>query len=248
MNSIGPLQHPRLHEASHLLGGADAIIGGQIGPNNGYVLTDVTSPAAPGAGKVLLYSTAGVPMIRAGAAGAETEVSLSGHGASHHVNRTRYFFISHNRLYRTIAGSFITVTDSQTRYEGAAFDAATDNRVGFDFAVPADWASGNLVATICFYLASNNTSKGIVWAWVAGPMTTPGTTSILNFTIAATETETITANAEIYQEYTSSQVFTPTAAGQIWRFNFGRVGNDAADTVSGNVVVIGIRFSYTADM
>lgn len=176
-----------------------------------------------------------------------TSLTSRTHDHTDHTNRTRHApFIDAGQF--GINGATSLVTDSQSRYFGYPFGDAVDGRVGFTFCVPADWVSGAISLTVCFYLVSNNTSKGIVWAWVFGPMTTPGTTSAINFTVASTETQTITANAEIYQEFTSSFTFTPGAAGEKWRFNFGRVGNNAADTVSGNVIVIGIDPTYTADM
>lgn len=78
------------HESNHLAGGSDPITGGQFGPNTGYLFTDITTPSAPGASKVLLYSVAGVPMIRAGAAGAETALSLNGHTHAYGPDSAHY--------------------------------------------------------------------------------------------------------------------------------------------------------------
>lgn len=41
--------------------------------------TDAAAPAAPGAGLTSLYTVSGVPHMRAGAAGADTEISIAGH-------------------------------------------------------------------------------------------------------------------------------------------------------------------------
>lgn len=163
------------------------------------------------------------------------------HGASDHTDITRYVFISPSMMTVDDATAINNEGSTPDLISRISFPEAS-NRSGalFSWMVPSDWASGAIVPTLIW---AAGTSTGDV-RWIVSmseiaagdnPAEASGTTASL--TVADSTTA----------KYSSLAGITPTAAGNLIKFNVERNANNAADTATGNVFLYGVRLEYTAN-
>lgn len=116
--------------------------------------------------------------------------------------------------------------------------------VGFTWQVPFDWAGG--AVTVVIHYAHNQA--------VTGDVVHQLTTSLIEVGDRIDEAGSSTQLVESYpgdpafthHTQTWTDEFTPTAAGELWRFNYRRLGADAADTYVNSMELFGIELQYTS--
>lgn len=151
------------------------------------------------------------------------------------VNRTRYFFVPAIYSDRAIS------TKANSSWGMDAPDSVDTWIWGWD-AVPADFV-GDLSADVIVLATGSGDIRGYLKVTFAGPGDNPDAKA----GTVATATVAITGSS---QGHILNLTFGAVAvdAGDIVRFQFRRYGTDGLDTLSGDLNVAGVLFSYTADM
>jgi len=124
------------------------------------------------------------------------------------------------------------------------FPAAATGAVQFDWVVPPDWSSGAVDLILHYCKAAVGTGDiyhRVNYSELAAgdDAGETGTNSDQTVAVAADPAQT-------HQVITWPALFTPGAIGQVWRFNYIRLGGDAADTYADNSHVLGVELRYTA--
>jgi hypothetical protein len=124
-------------------------------------------------------------------------------------------------------------------------DAATQG-IFWTFPLPADWATGDLTATLIWSPGSTDAVAHTVrWTLTARPIrnglaqfNAPTTTTFTGASAARTQDTTV------YDTPTALGI--SPAAGDLVRLNVRRIGADGADTYVGAVNLLGVSLSYLA--
>lgn len=122
-------------------------------------------------------------------------------------------------------------------------DAATQG-IFWTAPLPADWATGDLTATLIWSPGSNDASAHTVrWTLTArvirnalAEFNAPVTTTFTGASAART------ADTTVYD--TATALGLSPAAGDLLRLNVRRIGADGADTYVGSVHLLGVSLSY----
>jgi len=125
-------------------------------------------------------------------------------------------------------------------------DAVTDGAY-FTLLVPNDWASGVMQYQLLWLPASTDAAAHTV-RWSMNVLALPagtdptgaGTTTAWTGSSAAR-----TVNQMVYEP--AQTLLTPAAVDVLVRADIRRLGGDAADTYVGNVKLVGVIISYTAN-
>lgn len=128
----------------------------------------------------------------------------------------------------------------------ALADAATQG-AAFSFAIPQDWASGNLTcAPVWAPGATDGTAHTVRWSYDAKRNIALGDISAAGTTTAWTGNSLArTANQIVFDAATGLGIGSTFVANDIIRMNIRRVGADGADTYVGVVNLIGCLIAYT---
>ena len=158
--------------------------------------------------------------------------------------RTRSIFLSAS-MFQSVEGSpNFADTDNTGGYW--ALDDATTERVGANIIVPSDYASGTINAYIYYSTITGNAGDVVLRvrqsnfaAEDADCITGVSDESLTDTVIATAKDLNITA------AYTLN--IGSIAVGNMMSLSCGRIGGEGADTVSGNIVFLGLKIEYTAN-
>jgi hypothetical protein len=124
------------------------------------------------------------------------------------------------------------------------FSASVVGAIQWDWEVPPDWASG-AVTVVVHYAKSVLGAGDIVHSMnycsqaIGDALNKVGTDS--------DQTVAVAADPQLrHQVITWAALFTPSAVGEIWRFNYTRKATDAADTYASSSDVFGVELQYQA--
>ena len=186
------------------------------------------------------------------AAGNDSRLSDSrtpaAHGASLHTDITRSLFLS--PLAATLDGGPTMANLGSGADMTAVLGLIDGSLMGarWVFQVPKDWASGVITIQPVWTPGSTDAVAHTVrWTMDTKMMASGSDPTAAGATVTFTGASAArTANLVVYDTATSTTV-TPAAAGDLIRLYLARNGADAADTYVGNVDLLGVIVTYTAN-
>lgn len=169
------------------------------------------------------------------------------HGAAQHTDTTRSIWIPVGDLQLGIA----TGTPAKgvygtwaTMFSAWAFDDTVSEALIANPVIPADWVGGTI--SVKYYWASDTATSGDCYWFCDYLYVSDGG----NLKAAVTSFGAAVASpATVHYEKVSTigAIAAPSAAGQHLKLYLRRRGNDAADTMTGDALLIGVLLEYTAN-
>ena len=174
-----------------------------------------------------------------------TDVSWSAISSAHITNRTRILFLPPD-VFGTAARSLLGSNPNALETLNTA--GAAESYWHTNFSVPADYVSG---ANWTVHWAA--ITQATASAWTPRLQVRKLNSAVVTSVATADTAVTATIASAAYTHMQTSGFTLPDsqtyAANELWRLTFWRPAtSDAGDTYNNNVHVLGIQFSYVADM
>lgn len=161
------------------------------------------------------------------------------------VNRTRSVYTNAEQLQKSSTGSAALTESNGGNTLGWALDAAATEGVWGSFLVPADFVSAVITPTLIWSMETA-TSGNVVLTFQCSIIRSGSAIDSIANLVNQNQTVAVPGAADT-PTTTDCTTFTPNA-GDVVRFRVFRAGGDAADTAAGDLILYGLKFSYTADM
>ena len=150
----------------------------------------------------------------------------------------------------------ITVSGGNTRYRAWAFDAAATEEILCEVFVPTELVAKSPAMTAVLWFTNLGAGTGdIQWSLTVSAVNEPTGNINTDLNTSSAETagaQTFTAAAQNVLSRTAFTVsVSPSivpASRSLIRITLGRVGGDPADTLANDAGVVGLEFTYLADM
>lgn len=137
-----------------------------------------------------------------------------------------------------------TATPKVTRIM-AAFDAAADEHLLFEFILPSDWASGGTLRGKFKMAGAQGAATDVVWKASAAGVA-DGSAEPTTWNTEATATVSVANDAaDVVREFSIALTTTNFAANRKVTIYLGRDADNAADDATGDAELTAMTFEYT---
>lgn len=174
------------------------------------------------------------------------------HGADRHTNRTRRIWLSPSD-FEIVSNTPALVSyghGTGPNYAKAwAFDQATRESIGTSLMMPADWNGGN-ISFYFWWAADTDTVTTNVCRWTVSYAFMSAGESIDAVRDGAPYVDELVPSATAHTLAKSAAMVCSAGltAGVPIRLTCLRLSDQAADTMTGDALLIGVELEYTADM
>lgn len=130
---------------------------------------------------------------------------------------------------------------------GYAFDAAADEFIYFKFKV-RNYGSGNVSINVDWYSRTGQTTGNAFFSAALGCITDGDAQSIESKTLATASTAASTVNSTAKGLHTWPGSITNLDSitnGDFCILRLGRLGSNGSDTITGDIVVVGVELQYS---